>query len=132
MAPADAPAQVEAVEPAEVVKYLDGIAAVRRLDGGKLELSLSEADAASGWDLATRSTRGRSVSAWPYERVWRDNIGYIGAGVRSFQYLGDRGEYVLFRESHSFYNEPEIRELLLVRPYVGLPPAAGSQSRSAR
>jgi len=132
VAPEDARARAETAESAEHVEYLDGIAAVRRLDGGNVELSLSAADAASGRDLATQSTRGRSVSAWPYERVWRDNVRYIGAGLDAFQYLGDRGEYMLFRESCSFYNEPEIRQLLLVRPYVGLPMPADSQNRSAR
>jgi hypothetical protein len=105
---------------------------VRRLDGGTVQLSLSEVDAASGWDLATQSTRSQSVSAWPYKRVWRDNVGYIGAGLHAFQYLCDRGEYMLFRESCSFYDESEIRRLLLVRPYVGPPPADHSRNGSAR
>jgi hypothetical protein len=115
---AAAPKVADHQPPAELVESLPGIAAVRHLGDGAVELSLSDADAKEGWELIVNGKGGAHNVAMPIEWIARHNFGYVGAGWHGFQYVGDRGPYLLIYEVTTFYDiVPDEKRLVQVLPY---------------
>src|SRR6185503_2773546 len=58
-----------------------------------------------------------TVIVSPMERVFRRNIGHLGAGLHWFQYRGEDAEHLVFEEGSWFYDiSPEWRRMVHVRP----------------
>jgi hypothetical protein len=95
----------------------------RRADGG-IELSISDRCYSEGFYLYTWATSGTSaplkvalLQPGQYVAVGTDNL---GAGSYELQFLGERGDYLLFRERTWFYDiVPETNQLVQVRTYEG-------------
>jgi hypothetical protein len=111
-------------EPARTVGSLPMIASVRQRPDGSVELSMSIRDYNRAFFLYTRTSAGSSEPSrvalvQPGQHVGIGTYN-LGAGYHALQFLGERGEYLLFREHHWFYDiVPETNELVQVRPYGG-------------
>jgi hypothetical protein len=68
--------------------------------------------------LIVHGKGGSRIVAMPIQSIARHNWGYVGAGWHDFQYVGDRGGYLLFYEEILFYQIiPDERRLVQVLPY---------------
>lgn len=115
---------VAVLEPARTVVSLPMIASLRRRSDGSVELSMSNREYSRDFFLCTWTSAGSSepsqvalVQPGGHVRIGTYNL---GAGYYALQFLGERDEYLLFREDRWFYDIiPETKELIQVRPYGG-------------